>query len=86
VDDIAISSGEADKDTHIHIRINNEPFVAPSRVMSGSQLIALAGAPVGNHLFLEVEGPGPDRSIRPDELVPLHSGMKFYDVPVGTFG
>lgn len=75
-----------ESDRRIEIRINDQPFVAPEPVMTGAQLAALAGLPPENQLFLEVPGPGDDFSIRPDQKVELHSGMKFYDVPVGTFG
>jgi hypothetical protein len=54
--------------------------------MTGAELLSLAGLPADNQLFLEVPGPGDDRPIRPDEPVKLRPGMKFYDVPVGTFG
>jgi hypothetical protein len=70
----------------IRIFVNDEPFFAPESSMTGAQILALAGVPEGNQLFLEVPGPGDDRPIGPEEPVTLHSGMKFYDVPVGTFG
>jgi hypothetical protein len=70
----------------IRIFVNEQPFFAPNPSMTGAEILALAGLPEGNQLFLEVPGPGDDRPIRPDEPVHLHSGMKFYDVPVGTFG
>ena len=50
------------------------------------ELMTLAGIPEGNHLFLEVPGPGDDRQIAPDAEVRLHRKMRFYDVPVGNFG
>jgi hypothetical protein len=70
----------------IEIRINNLPLIAPRREMDGASLAALAGLPASNQLFLEEPGTGEDRPIRPDETVELHQHMKFYDVPVGTFG
>ncbi len=72
--------------TRVRIFINDNPFFAPESTMTGSALLALAGLPAGNHLFLEVPGPSDDRQIGTSEPFELHSGMKFYDVPVGTFG
>jgi hypothetical protein len=71
---------------HLEIRVNNQLHRVTVPEMSGAQISALAEAAVGNQLFLETEGTGPDRPIGPDELIRLRHGMKFYDVPVGTFG
>jgi hypothetical protein len=68
------------------IRINDARILAPEAVMTGAALAALAGLPTGNQLFLETPAPEEDRPIRADEPVELRPGMKFYDVPVGTFG
>lgn len=70
----------------VPIRINDIPFVAPQKVMTGAAIAALGDFPAGNQLFLEVPGPGPDDQIRAGQQIHLHPGMKFYDVPVGTFG
>jgi hypothetical protein len=70
----------------IEIRINDRLIEAPQPVMTGAQIAALAALPPENQLFLEVPGPGDDFGIRADQKVELHTGMKFYDVPVGTFG
>lgn len=70
----------------IRIFINEEPYFAPVRSMTGEQLLALAGLPAGNQLFLDVPGQGEDTPIDPGRPFGLKSGMKFYDVPVGTFG
>jgi hypothetical protein len=70
----------------IVIFINDDRLEAPDDEMTGSELLALAGLPSANAVFLEVPGPGEDRAIGHDEVVALKSGMKFYDVPVGTFG
>ena len=68
------------------IVINDVEYVAPRREMTGRALMALAGILDGNHLFLDVPGPGDDRPIGPDEEVRLRRKMHFYDVPVGNFG
>lgn len=70
----------------VQIRINDVPHIAPQEVMTGSAIASLGDFPAGNQLFLEVPGPGPDDPIKADQQVRLHPGMKFYDVPVGTFG
>ena len=80
------TAANADPRTHIRILINDEPYLAPQATMTGAAIAALAGLPATNQLFLEVHGPDNDEPISPDQLVQLHSGMKFYDVPVGTFG
>jgi|HubBroStandDraft_5_1064220.scaffolds.fasta_scaffold1375431_1 hypothetical protein len=77
--------GATDRRDQIDFRINNQPYVAPERLITGRTISELAGLPLTNQVFLEVPGPE-DRPIRADELVELHPGMKFYDVPVGTFG
>jgi hypothetical protein len=70
----------------VPIRINDVPHVAPQEVMTGAAIAAVGNFPAGNQLFLEVPGPGPDDPIGADQQIHLHPGMKFYDVPVGTFG
>lgn len=70
----------------VRIFVDDEPFFAPEPVMTGAEILAMAHLPAGNQLFLEVPGPGDDRPIRSDEPIELRPGMKFYDVPVGTFG
>ena len=70
----------------VPIRINDIPHLAPQEVMTGSAIASLGAFPAGNQLFLEVPGPGPDAPIGADQELRLHPGMKFYDVPVGTFG
>jgi hypothetical protein len=68
------------------IFINDEQYQAPDREMTGRELFALGGIPEGNHLFLDVPGPGDDRQIGLDDDVRLRPKMRFYDVPVGNFG
>jgi hypothetical protein len=69
----------------VRITINGADYEAP-HVATGRLLLALAGLPETNHLFLEVAGPGEDRPIGLDVEIKIHVGMCFYDVPVGTFG
>jgi hypothetical protein len=82
----ATTAAPTESRKRIRVFVNDEPFFAPEPTMTGAQILALAGLPEGNQLFLEVPGPKDDRPIRPDEPIELRSGMKFYDVPVGTFG
>jgi hypothetical protein len=70
----------------IRIFINDTPYFAHEPAMSGHQLLALAGLPADNQLFLDVPGHGDDLPIDPEAPFALKAGMKFYDVPVGTFG
>ena len=70
----------------VPIFINDAKYDAPKAVMSGLELLELAGLPSANHLFMVVPGPAEDRAVGPDEQVRLRGGMRFYDVPVGTFG
>lgn len=70
----------------INIRINGTHYRVDSERLTGVALCALASIPAGNQLFLEVHGEDNDRPIAPDETVELHSGMQFYDVPVGNLG
>ncbi len=70
----------------VSIRINDIPHTAPQEVMTGAAIAALGDFPEGNQLFLEVPGSGPDDPIGADRQIHLRTGMKFYDVPVGTFG
>jgi hypothetical protein len=71
---------------NINIVINDQHFRAPEPTVTGRELLGLGGIPEGNHLFLEVPGPGDDQPVGLDEPVELRSGMRFYDVPVGNFG
>lgn len=70
----------------IRIFINDQPYFAPDPSMTGRELLAMAGLPTGNQLFLDVPGQGDDVAIDPHRPFRLKPGMKFYDVPVGTFG
>ncbi len=69
-----------------HIFVNGTRFDVQNHVLTGHEILQLAGLPESNHLFLEVSGPGDDRQIGPDKKIELHNGMRFYDVPVGNLG
>ena len=75
-----------DTSRKVQIFINDERYHAPKPSMTGRELLQLASLPETNQLFLEVPGPGDDKPIGLDVEVDLRPGMKFYDVPVGTFG
>lgn len=70
----------------IKIFINDKHYEAPKPTMTGRELLQLADLPETNQLFLEVPGPKDDQPVGLEEPVELKPGMKFYDVPVGTFG
>lgn len=80
------TSASTESRKRLRIFVNDQPFFAPDPVMTGRDILIMAGIPESNQLFLEVPGPRDDQPIRADEPVRLHAGMKFYDVPVGTFG
>jgi len=75
-----------DKKARVRIFINDDPVFAPTERMTGAEIAALGGVTPGNQLLIDVPGPGEDTPVGPDEVVELRPGMKFYDVPVGTFG
>lgn len=70
----------------INIQINDVHYKLDHENVTGAELAALAGIPAGNQLFLDVPGSGDDTPIGAEDHVVLHSGMKFYDVPVGNLG
>lgn len=80
------TTAATDSRKRIRIFVNDNPLFATQETMTGAEIAALGGVTVGNQLFLEVAGPGDDVPIGADQHVQLKSGMKFYDVPVGTFG
>ena len=75
-----------DSRKRIRIFINDQPYFATEPAMTGQELLALAGLPSGNQIFLDVPGHGEDIPVDPAKPFKLKPGMKFYDVPVGTFG
>jgi hypothetical protein len=77
---------EGDRHREIRIFVNDVELKTNREVLTGREILELAGVPITNHLFLEVEGHAEDDPIGPDVPVKLHEGMRFFDVPVGTFG
>jgi len=74
------------KRNRIRIFINDQAYFATDSAMTGAALAALGGVPSTNQLFLDTPGPGDDQPVAADATIQLRAGMKFYDVPVGTFG
>ena len=70
----------------VQIRIDNREFSIQEGPSTGAALLELAGMQRTNQLFLEVAGPGRDTPIGAQEEINVHAGMKFYAIPVGTFG
>jgi len=81
-----VAETDVHRDVHINIQIDGEHYRLDRQQMTGKELFALAGVAAGNQLFREVPGPADDDPIRPEDIVQLHSGEKFYTVPVGNFG
>ncbi len=75
-----------DSRRRIRIFINGDPHFATDPTMTGQELLALAGVSADNQIFLDVPGPGDDLPVDATTPFKLRPGMKFYDVPVGTFG
>lgn len=74
------SSGQPPDKKHTFF-INDHRYQTDDAALTGAQLKALDNVPAGNSLFLEVPGPDADRRIDDAEAVPLHSGLRFYDLP-----
>ena len=70
----------------VEIRIDNRLFSVVEGTATGSRLLDLAGVAATNQLFLERPGPGEDTPIEANEEISIRAGMKFYAIPVGTFG
>ncbi len=70
----------------VNITIDGRHYALHERALTGAQILAVAGLPPGDQLFLDVSGPGDDEPIAPGQVVELHDGDKFYAVPVGNFG
>lgn len=81
-----VSTVATESRKRIRIFINDQPYFATEPAMTGQELLALAGLPTGNQLFLDLPGHREDVPVDPAEPFNLKPGMKFYDVPVGTFG
>jgi hypothetical protein len=76
----------AAKEHSVKIQINKTHYEAASSDMTGLQLKALASIPAGNKLFKESPGKEPDQLIGDGDVVPLHNGDRFYDLPPGVVG
>ncbi len=77
---------QTDSRKRIRIFVNGDPLFATAEFMTGAEILALAGLPGVNHVFLDVPGSDEDERVPVDKPFHLRPGMKFYDVPVGTFG
>ena len=76
----------ADNRPGISIHINKQHYFAPKARMTGAEIKALAAIPAGNMLYRDERGPGPDTAIPDGQLVELHPGDHFYDLPIGVVG
>jgi hypothetical protein len=79
-------TAQTEKAAGLKIKINKEHYTAPTEEITGSALKALASIPSGNKLFKEEPGKQPDRVIGDAEVVRLHNGDRFYDLPPGVVG
>jgi hypothetical protein len=70
----------------VEIRVDNRLFSFAEGPTTGARLLELAGVALTNQLFLEQPGPGEDTPIEAHEEIIICAGMKFYAIPVGTFG
>jgi hypothetical protein len=88
VTDAATEAAEAASSTEsrrrLRIFINNDPFFAPERIMTGTEILRLAGLPEGNQLFLEVPGPGDDRPIAAEMTPTPEERLENLIAQVGT--
>lgn len=72
--------------TKVTVIINQRPYHFEVDELTGAQLKEAAGIAPGNLLFREMPGPKDDEPIADDQIVSLHSGDHFYDMPPGNFG
>jgi hypothetical protein len=79
-------SGTAARPHGPKIQINKTHYDAPSMEMTGAALKGLGSIPAGNKLFQESPGHDPDRVINDADVVLLHNGDRFYDLPPGVVG
>jgi hypothetical protein len=70
----------------VEIRVDNRPFSVVEGTTTGTRLLELVGVALTNQLFLEQPGPGEDTPIEANEEISIRAGMKFYAIPIGTFG
>jgi hypothetical protein len=79
-------SGDKTTATKVTVIINQHPYHIEVDELTGAELKQTAGIAPANLLFREVPGPKDDEPIADDQVVPLHSGDHFYDMPPGNFG
>jgi hypothetical protein len=72
--------------TKVTVIINQRPYHFEDDELTGAVLKQAAGIAPANLLFREVSGPEDDEPIADDQVIPLHSGDHFYDMPPGNFG
>lgn len=83
-----MSSSEKEKEKEeIVIFFNKEKYIAPKDTMTGAELREFFKVPSENKLFKETPGKAhPDILIKPEDIVQLKNGDKFYDLPPGIVG
>ena len=66
----------------LHIKIDREKYTIHERQMTGTELRAVPGPPIGpdRDLFEVVPG-GADRKIEADTVVEIHDGLRFFTAP-----
>jgi hypothetical protein len=75
------------KKDEVVIFFNKKKHVAPKDVMTGAELRTFFNVPTENKLYKETPGQAhPDILIKPEDIVELKNGDKFYDIPPGTVG
>jgi hypothetical protein len=76
-------SEEKHEHDFVPIFIDDKPYKAPKKAMTGAELRQLARPPIGadRDLFLVVPGPGDDQKIGDHQVVHLKPGMHFYSAP-----
>lgn len=72
--------------TKVTVIINQRPHHFEVEQITGADLKRAADIAPANLLFREVPGPKDDEPIADAQVVTLHSGDHFYDMPPGNFG
>jgi len=79
--DSQITGSDEHNDVHeVPIFIDNKPYKAPRRRMTGGEILDLAGEREGRVLW-EEEKDGKERRIEDDEIVELRDDEKFFTTP-----
>lgn len=76
----AAQAGIEEPQRTITIYVDGDPYETDQRVLTGSQIKALAKKPLGNRLF-RLAGEGQRIQIADDEKVHLHDGEQFVTLP-----